>query len=230
MGARQQIAERSASAAPSGSGPAAPARGRRAPHTSGDERERAIMATAERLLAQRTIGEISVDDLARGAGISRSAFYFYFPSKAAVVLALVDRLVEEADAFKAQTSRQLERDPAGSWRASIEVFYEIFGAHRAVIRAASELTASNPEARELWAQVMEGWVQVVAERIESERARDAAPRIGSARELAIALVQMNERALRAIFVEETPALAEQQAIDTLVHVWLSAIYGSPPRP
>lgn len=184
------------------------------------------MATAERLLGERPIGEISVDEIARGAGISRSAFYFYFPSKAAVVLALIDRMVEEAAEFKAQALAQLERDPAGSWRASIEIFYAIFGGHRAVIRAASELTATNPEARELWAEVMQGWVQVVTERIESERARGAAARGPSARELAIALVQMNERALQAIFVEETPAIAEDAAIDTLAHVWLSAIYGS----
>lgn len=184
------------------------------------------MSTAEQLLGERPIGEISVDEIARGAGISRSAFYFYFPSKAAVVLALVDRMVEEAEGFKAQTLGLLESDPASSWRAGIEVFYGIFGAHRAVIRAASELTATNPDARELWAQVMEGWVQVVTERVESERARGAAPPGVDARELAIALVQMNERALRAIFVEEEPALAERAAIDTLVHVWLSAIYGT----
>ncbi|MHB1468260.1 MAG: TetR/AcrR family transcriptional regulator [Solirubrobacteraceae bacterium] len=193
---------------------------------SGDERERAILRTAELLLGQRPIGEISVDELARGAGISRPAFYFYFSSKAAVVLALVDRMVEEAAAFKEETSRQLASDPAGSWRASIEVFYGIFGAHRAVIRAAVELTAVNPEARELWAEVMEGWVEVVAQRIESERVRGAAVSHVSARDLAVALVQMNERVLRAIFVEETPAVAEGEAIDTLVHVWLSAIYGA----
>ena len=38
---------------------------------SGDDRELAILATAERLLAERPLAAISVDDLARGAGISR---------------------------------------------------------------------------------------------------------------------------------------------------------------
>src|SRR5690349_3276456 len=71
-------------------------RGRRAPRVSGDERERAILQTAERLLEERPLREISVDDLARGAGISRPTFYFYFASKEAVLLALLDRLVEEA--------------------------------------------------------------------------------------------------------------------------------------
>src|SRR5947209_215272 len=72
------------------------ARGRRAPRVSGDERERAILQTAERLLGERPLRDISVDDLARGAGISRPTFYFYFASKEAVLLALMDGLVEEA--------------------------------------------------------------------------------------------------------------------------------------
>ena len=53
-----------------------PARGRRTRRATGDDRERAILASLERLLEERSLGEISVDDLARGAGISRPSFYF----------------------------------------------------------------------------------------------------------------------------------------------------------
>ena len=60
------------------------ARGRRAARPSGDDRELAILETAIRLLDERQEHEISVDDLAKGAGISRPTFYFYFPSKDAV--------------------------------------------------------------------------------------------------------------------------------------------------
>src|SRR5579875_2472172 len=67
-----------------------PARSRRTAHTTGDERERAILETAERLLADRPLKDISVDDLARGAGISRPTFYFYFASKDAVALSLFE--------------------------------------------------------------------------------------------------------------------------------------------
>src|SRR5690349_16111079 len=77
--------------------PAAPkGRGRRGTRASGDDRERAILETAEQLLEERPLSEISVDDLAKGAGISRPTFYFYFPSKDAVVLTIVDRLVAES--------------------------------------------------------------------------------------------------------------------------------------
>src|SRR4029077_19443864 len=64
-------------------------RGRRSSRPSGDDREQAILATAERLLEERALADISVDDLAKGAGISRPTFYFYFPSKEAVLLTLI---------------------------------------------------------------------------------------------------------------------------------------------
>lgn len=202
-------------------------RGRRSARIGGDDRERAIMQTAERLLNQRSLSEISVDDLAKGAGISRPTFYFYFSSKDAVVLTLIDRMVDEATQTRDEALQRLAQDPAAGWRETIEIFYETLGSHRAVIRAAADLGSTNPEARSLWSEIMEGWTTHVVERIDAERKRGAAVDATEARALATALLQMNERVLRAIFVEETPAVAEERVVDTLAHIWLSAIYGTP---
>lgn len=200
-------------------------RGRRAPRVSGDERERAILEEAERLLGERSLGEISVDDLARGAGISRPTFYFYFPSKDAVVLTLIDRIVVEADRVRDESLRS-QADPVAGWRESIRIMYATFAEHGATVRAAAELGASNDEARALWSRVMEGWVEHVAERIEAEAARGAtAPGAPPPRELAIALVQTAERVMHAVLIGETPAVAPDQAVDVIDHVWRSAIYG-----
>ncbi len=186
------------------------------------------MQTAERLLGERALSEISVDDLARGAGISRPAFYFYFPSKDAVMLTLLDRMVEEATSARDEVFERAS-EPAVALRETTRIFYETFGAHRAVVRAVAEMSATNAEARALWSQVMQGWVEHLAEKIESERERGAAPRGLSARSLATALVQLNERVLRAVLLEEVPAVAEDELIDILNHIWLSAIYGAPER-
>lgn len=204
----------------------APARGRRTPRASGDERERAILATAERLLEQRPLSEISVEDLASGAGISRPTFYFYFPSKDAVLLTLVDRMVEEATSNREEALAKLAEDPRAGWRQGLQAYFEAFGSRRAVILAAAELRATNAEARELWTQVMEGWVADVSAIIESERDRGVAPPGQPARDLAIALLQMNERAQFATFSGEVPSLDEDRALDVLVDVWMRAIYGA----
>jgi AcrR family transcriptional regulator len=208
------------------SAPEAAARGRRTPRASGDERERAILATAERLLEERPLAEISVEDLARGAGISRPTFYFYFPSKAAVLLTLVDRMVEEAAASRQRALAKLAEEPRVGLRLALQGSFEVFGSRRAVILAAAELRTTNAEARQLWSQVMEGWIADASEVIEAERRRDAAPPGLPARELATALVQMNERAHYATFAGEQPSLAEGRLLDVLVDVWIRAIYGS----
>jgi len=88
---------------------------------------------------------------------------------------------------------------------------------------------TNPEARELWTQVMEGWVADVTAVIEAERARGAAPPGEPARDLAIALVQMNERVQYASFAGESPALEEDRVLNVLVDIWLRAIYGTAER-
>jgi AcrR family transcriptional regulator len=202
------------------------ARGRRSARASGDDRERAILATAERLLEERPLSEISVDDLARGAGISRPTFYFYFPSKDAVVLTIVDRLVADATGSREQAIETIAAEPRAGLRRGLEQLYEAFRARRAVALAAAELGARNPEARALWSKVMQGWVDDVTAVIETERARGAAPEGPPARELATALVQMNERVQFATFAGEEPSIDDANVLDVLVDVWLRAIYGT----
>jgi AcrR family transcriptional regulator len=206
--------------------PDAAARSRRTPRASGDERERAILATAERLLEERSLSEISVEDLAKGAGISRPSFYFYFASKDAVLLTLVERMVEEAAANREAGIAKLPEDPRAGLRLTLQGSFEVFGSRRAVTLAAAELRTSNAEARQLWAQVMEGWIDDAAAVIEAERARGAAPSGPPARDLATALIQMNERAHYATFSGEQPALADAQLLDVLVEIWMRAIYGA----
>src|SRR6202012_200511 len=72
-------------------------RGRRSARPSGDDRELAILTTAERLLEERSFADISVDALAKGAGLSRPTFYFYFKSKEAVLLSLLEPMITRAD-------------------------------------------------------------------------------------------------------------------------------------
>lgn len=205
--------------------PDAPVRGRRTPRASGDERERAIFATAEKLLESRPWSRISVEDLARGAGISRPTFYFYFPSKDAVLLTLVDRMVEESTITAEEAEDMLGGDRRAGWRHALKESFDAFSSQRTVTLAAAELRTTNGEARELWSRVMEGWVTEVSAVIEAERARGAAPPGPPARELAIALLQMNERAQFATFAGEPPAIDEERVVDVLVDVWVRAIYG-----
>jgi AcrR family transcriptional regulator len=196
--------------------------------TSGDDRELAILTTAERLLAERPLSAISVDDLARGAGISRPTFYFYFASKDAVLLTLLDRIVAEADAATDSAFDARAGGVREGWRRAITAYYDTFRAHRALTVAWAEARSSNAEIRDLWAQVFEGWVHRCAEAIDAERQRGAAPAGPPARDIAVALTSMNERVLYATFTGDGPAVAEPGAVDVLLEIWLRAIYGTAP--
>ncbi|MCG7204773.1 TetR/AcrR family transcriptional regulator [Streptomyces arenae] len=205
--------------------PAPSTRGRRARGFSGDDRERAILATAERLLGERPLSEISVDQLAKGAGISRPTFYFYFTSKEQVLLALFDRVVEEARSNRGDALQRLAEDEEQGWRDAIGPFCATFSDHRAITAAAAAAQYTSPAVRELWSQVMERFVVEVTEAIESERRRRAAPDGIPARDLAAVLNSMVERSLFSTFSGQTPAVAEERLLDTLVSVFMGAIYG-----
>jgi TetR/AcrR family transcriptional regulator, ethionamide resistance regulator len=200
-------------------------RGRRAMRPSGDDREQAILATAERLLEERPFADISVDDLAKGAGLSRPTFYFYFKSKEAVLLSLLEPVIARADAEFDGAVQRLPTDPRRVWRNGINAFFTAFSSHRSLARAATEALATSSELRTVWLGFMQKWIDQTATMIAAERARGAAPETIPAADLATSLNQMNERTMMAAFAAETPSVDEDRVVDTLTHIWVSSIYG-----
>ena len=201
-------------------------RGRRSARISGDERQDAILITAEALLGERSFDDVSIEDLARGAGISRPTFYFYFPSKDAVLLALLDRVITEVEHRVGALPRDFERNAAAAWTRSIGVFVDVFVAHRGVATAAIAARARNEEVRALWSKSMQSWVDFSSDVISAEQARGAAPAGADAHDLAVSLNLMNERVITAVLNRETPALEESHALDVLSTIWIRSIYGS----
>lgn len=201
-------------------------RGRRSTRPSGDDREAAILATAERLLVDKKFADISVDDLAKGAGLSRPTFYFYFPSKDAVLLSLIEPLIERADAGFHGAMEALSADPRRAFREGISTFFTAFGSHSVVARAGTEALATSADFRAVWSAFMQKWIDQTAGLIEAERARGAAPVTLPARDLATSLNLMNERTMTATLVAEHGAVARDRIVETLAHIWLTSIYGA----
>ncbi|GAS99353.1 TetR family transcriptional regulator [Mycolicibacterium canariasense] len=203
-------------------------RGRRSARPSGDDREQAILATATRLLESRSFADISVDDLAKGAGISRPTFYFYFASKEAVLLTLIEPLIKLADTGFDHAMDSMPAEPHQAIRRGIEIFFSSFGSHPATARAGVEAVTTSPEFRAVWQGLMQKWIAMTAALIKVERERGAAPETIPALDLATSLNLMNERTMMATLAGEQPAVENDKVVDTLTHIWLTSIYGAQP--
>jgi len=177
------------------------------------------------LLEDRAYADISVDDLAKGAGLSRPTFYFYFKSKEAVLLSLIEPLIAGADAEIDDAIQRLPADSRRAWRAGINAFFTAFASHPALRRAARDALTTSAEVRGIWAGFMQKCIDQTAAMITAERARGPAPETIPATDLAISLNQMNERTMMAVLAAETPAVDQDRLVDTLTHIWVSSIYG-----
>lgn len=224
-------------AAPHEAAQDAPNRGRRAARLSGDERQRAILVAAERLLGEKDFADVTIEDLARGAGISRPTFYFYFASKQAVLLTLLDQVAHEAEKRTTDVFSDLGAAPSAAWRKAIEAFAGTFAAHRGVSVAAAAARSSEPELAAEWATLTNRWIDATAVAIRAERDRGASPAGPEPRRLASALNLLNERVITAALTGLDPAgtpraaaaLADvEDTVETLLHIWLTSIYGAVP--
>jgi TetR/AcrR family transcriptional regulator, ethionamide resistance regulator len=201
-----------------------PAR-RRSPR-KGDLKEQAILDTAVRLLSERSFDEIGIDELARGAGISRPTFYFYFESKQAVLRILVEQITEEVFAASDWLSGS-EHPPEDAIRSGIERGAKLWRDHGSVLRAAVDTWGTVPELRRFWEQITARFVDASAEQIKLERRSGNAPEgPPSAKAMATALIRMSERCFYTASLGAEPSLADRELVTTLTTIFLRAIYGT----
>ena len=220
-----------ASRNPDSPGPSVPrgpsSRSRRRGPRKGDIREQAILDTAERLLARKSIHEIGVDELAQGADLSRPTFYFYFESKFAVLQALVDRVVRATYDVASNSLASEDVPPELAIRRSIEAIAAQWRENGPLMRAAVETWGTVPEMGSYWEGITTGFVEAAAARIRRERragiAPDGAP---GPMALATALIWMNERCFYTAAISATPSLSETEIVDTLTAIWMRSVYGS----
>jgi AcrR family transcriptional regulator len=206
--------------------PAVASRGRRRRPRKGDLKEEAILNSAERLLSEKALSDISIDELARGADISRPAFYFYFGSKDAVLQALVERIADEAYRASEKWISGTE-DPEEAIREAIAAGAKLWRDRGPVLRAAVQTWEMDPLVHPFWEQVVNGFIEASAERIRRDRrAGTAPPGPRSPKALATALIWMNERCFYTNSLGLGPSLSDRELTDTLTTVWMRAVYCS----
>lgn len=188
----------------------------------GDRRRTALLEALDHHLRDSSLDSINIADISRSAGVTRSAFYFYFDNKASAVAALMEEMYDES----ADAAALLRGDgtPAERVERMVRALFEAWERHEHLYRAMYDARATSTTVRELWDNDRESFVPVVAEVIESERAAGAAPAGADAAHLASVLLELNDRMLERLALGGP--LGREEMVDAVVAVWVRTIYGA----
>jgi TetR/AcrR family transcriptional regulator, ethionamide resistance regulator len=180
-----------------------------------------LEATEGLLLGGRSYAELTIEDIAGAAGISRTAFYFYFRDKRELLMRLTEEVADvlyaEADAWWSggEDGREdLER--------ALAIVIALYREHGVLLRAVVEASAYDEAVAGFWRALVGRFVEASRRRIEEEQARGAMTGV-PAEATAFALTWMTERACYQRLVKGGDLTDDFQA--GLVHIWVAALYG-----
>jgi AcrR family transcriptional regulator len=201
------------------------ARRSRAPGGEGPNLREAILLATASLLAARQFADLAVNDILRTAGVSRGTFYFYFDSKQDVLAELVRRAVAQGHVA---ASPWLARpaDKLAALREGTAAGARLWQANAPVLRAIVENWRTDPRLTELWRQQMQTFTDAALDQISGDE--HVLSRLGGMDMAAVvsSLTWLSER-LYYLAATDTPPFADQDTlVDTLVHIWAAALYGT----
>jgi TetR/AcrR family transcriptional regulator, ethionamide resistance regulator len=194
---------------------------RRAPQRS-DSRRDAILDSLEISLRDTAFDNVNLAEVAKQAGVSRSAFYFYFENKAAAVAALMERMVDDTF-FVNDVFTMVDRSPQARIHIMLDGLFDTWERHRHMFRAMLEARGHSPAVREFWDEARLSFVESVATMIRAERAAGTAPDGVDATVLATVLLEINDRLLERLTFGGP--LDRQQLTEGAAAVWLGTVYG-----
>ena len=182
--------------------------------------ESAVLVATEALLAEgASFAELNIERIATRAGISRTAFYFYFKDKRQVLERLTEGVNEQLMAAAAQWW-----SGESDIRDALAGIGELYREHAALFRATVEVSTYDEEVAQFWRGLVGRFVDATQERISSEQSAGRAPG-GDPRAMAFALVWMTERTMYQQYVQGEPNDAAA-IVDALAAIFSRSVYGA----
>jgi AcrR family transcriptional regulator len=186
------------------------------------EAKQQILDTARGRLQTTPFRDLSIDDLMEGTGLSRTAFYRYFPDREAVLI----ELLEEVWGALAQ-ARDLVAPTTGTAASpdAIGVVADLLGDSRAVLKAVADAAAGDEGVEEVYRAFMHDyWIDDIATRITQAQAVGLGTGL-DAQLAGEALGWMAER-----LVTQTLDRDPRQVFDTIISILVKCIYTGPQAP
>ena len=181
-----------------------------------------VLRATEQLLAEGTSwADLGVERIATTAGISRTAFYFYFSDKRELLMKLTEevsgQLYEEADRWYSG-----QGDDEEEIREALVKIAELYAEHQALLRIIVEVSTYDEEVAVFWRALIGRFVEATRMRIEDEQLAGKAPPFAAA-PAAFGLVWMCERTLYQLMVQDPP-FSRDEAIEALVRIFMRTVY------
>jgi AcrR family transcriptional regulator len=179
-----------------------------------------LTATEELLAGGASYAELNVERIATAAGISRTAFYFYFRDKRDLLMRLAGDVTEllyaQADIWFSGDGDEPEREI----REALTRIAELYREHGVLIRAIVEVSTYEEDIATFWRGLLTQFVDATARRIEADGST-----AGDAHATAFALTWMVERTFYQQLVQAHP-VGEDVMIDAIVGIYRATIYGA----
>src|SRR5688500_10947156 len=142
------------------------------PRSAGSDKraavEAAVLAATEELLAEgRMFPDLRVEEIATRAGISRTAFYFYFRGKRELLMRLAERVVA---LLYAQGEEWWGDDGDGreALRRTLDRAAAIWSEHGVLMRAVVDASAYDQAVSHFWRAAVTRFVEASSARLESD--------------------------------------------------------------
>jgi AcrR family transcriptional regulator len=187
--------------------------------------EEAILDAARSALAEKGFEALTMDAIARKAFVSRTAVYFYFPNKRAVV----DRLIQQCFSemyIAASPYLDGDGDPRRELRASLARVVALVNNNAGLLLLAAQLSGARGEhLPEEWEPFILRFVERAEARIARDQEHGIAPDDIAPRLSAQALLAMVENHItRELVLKRGDA---NESIRTLAELWWRAVYSRP---
>jgi AcrR family transcriptional regulator len=186
--------------------------------------EAGVLSAAGALIDEGvSYADLNVERIARRAGISRTAFYFYFRDKRELLVRLTGEVSEEL--LAAAERWWNEGGGPDALESSLADIVRLYLEHTALLRAVVEASSADAELATFWRELIGRFVEGTQKHItaeqESGQARAAPPADGTA----FALCWMTERTLYEHVVQRR-GTDPQPLIESLLGVWRATLYST----
>lgn len=169
---------------------------------------------------------LSVDELARAAGLSRTAFYFYFRDKQDLLMAITEEVVEtlyqEADRWW-----HGEGSPEERVRAALEGVVSAYARNSALLRVTNEVAGYDEDVRVFWRSLVERFIAATVEHLRAEQKAGRTPAGLDPDTTAAQLIWMVERCCYVYLTREESS--PDELAESLTRTWVQLLYGSSQR-